>query len=93
MFSSINCASLWFRRTAGKLDIRTGFASLTVRNPGLVAKFKTVRKKYEESNISDHGRHTVFMHLMVPFGLSYQYGWVLSDYVTVVQEHAQSNTY
>lgn len=71
IFSSINCTGLWFRKTAGKLNIRIGFASLTVRNPGLITRFKTVCGKYEEINILGHGRHTVFMHLMLPFGLSY----------------------
>lgn len=69
--SSINCTSLLFRKTAGKSDIRIGFSSLTVRNPGLIAKFKTVCEKYEEINISGQGRHNVFMHLMLPFGLAY----------------------
>lgn len=69
IFFSINCTALWFRKTLGKLDIGTGFAYLSVRNTDLIANLKTLCKKYEEINIPDH-RRTVFVHLMLPFGLA-----------------------
>lgn len=70
IFFSINCTALWFSKSAGKLDIGTGLASLSVRDTGLIAKLKTVCEKHEEINISCNGRCTVFLHLMLLFGLA-----------------------
>lgn len=70
IFFSINCTALWFSKSVGKLDIGTGLASLSVKDAGLIAKLKTVCEKYKETNVSFHGRYTVFLHLMLLFGLA-----------------------